>query len=81
MMPGMVDPQKMAEVQRVSQHINGKIEVNYAARTVTVELSSAIPEAVEIIPQLLEQFANSLAQQFSAIFAIKGEIIEIGKKS
>ena len=82
MIPGMgVDPQKIAEMQKVSQHIKGVIRVDYSINTATIQLSSAIPDAAALIPQLLEQFAGSLAQQLSSFFAIKGEIIEVNKPS
>lgn len=80
MLPGMgVDPQKMAVMQKVSQHINGVIRIDYAAKTVLLSFSSVDPEAVVLIPELLSQFSGALAQQLSAFFAIKGEIIEVNK--
>lgn len=80
MLPGMgVDPEKMAQMQAVSQHINGLIRVDYKAQSVTITMSSSQPEAVALIPELLSQLAGSLAQQFSSFFAIKGEIIEVNK--
>lgn len=80
--PGMgVDPEKMAQMQKTSQHINGKIRIDYKANAVTIELSSIVPEAAAIIPDLLDQFSGALAQQLSAFFAIKGEIIEVNKPS
>lgn len=78
-MPGMIDPQKLAEMQRVTQHIGGIIRVDYATKTMTVSLSSSVPEAATVIPSLLSQFADSLAQQFSTYLAIKGEIVEVNK--
>lgn len=78
-MQGMIDPQKLAEMQKTTQHISGIIRIDYAANTLTVRLSSLNPEAAAIIPSLLSQFADSLAQQFSAYLAIKGEIIEVNK--
>lgn len=80
MLPGMgVDPTKMAEMQKVSQHIIGKITVDYKVRTVTIQMSSSVPEAVALIPELLSQFSGALATQLSSFFAIKGEIVEINK--
>ena len=81
MFPGMVDPQKLAEMQTVSKYIYAKIRVDYAIRTVSVELSSSVPAAAELIPELLEQFAPALAQQFTTMFAIEGEITEANKPS
>lgn len=79
-LPGMgVDPAKMAEMQKVSQHINGKIRVDYADKTITIGLSSVMPEAAVLIPDMLSQFAGALATQLSSFFAIKGEIVEVNK--
>lgn len=74
-----VDPRQLADMQKVTQHINGVIRVDYATKTLTVSLSSSVPEAAAVIPGLLSQFADSLAQQFSAYLAIKGEIIEVNR--
>ncbi len=80
MIPGLgVDPAQMAEVQKVSKHILGKIKVDYAANTVTIGLSSDITEAAGIIPNILSQFAGALATQLSSFFAIRGEIVEVNK--
>ncbi len=79
MLPGMMDPQKLAEMQTVSKYIYAKIGVDYATSTVSVQLSSNVPAAVELIPELLEEFAPALAQQFATMFAIEGEIIETNK--
>jgi len=82
MFPGLgVDPQRIAEMQTVSKFIFAKIRVDYAVNTASVELSSAVPAAAALIPELLEQFAPSLAQQFATMFAIQGEIIEVNKPS
>lgn len=80
MFPGLgVDPAKVAEMQKVSRHIAGKIRIDYVAKTVTISLSSAVPESAALIPELLSQFAGALAQQLSSFFAIQGEIIEANK--
>lgn len=78
-MPGMIDPQKLADMQKVTRHISGIVRVDYAANTIMVSLSSPVPEAAAVIPSLLSQFADSLAQQFSTYLAIKGQIIEANK--
>lgn len=80
MLPGLgVDPAKMAAMQEVSKHITALIRVDYKEQTVNVCLSTSNEEANTIIPNLLSQFANSLAQQFSTMFAMKGEIVEVNK--
>lgn len=75
MMPG-IDPQRMAKVQAVSSRISGEITVSHSEGVVNLKLSSDDIEAQALIPNLVEQFSQALAQQLSAIFAIKGEIIE-----
>ena len=80
MLPGMgVDPQKMAVMQEVSKHIDGVIRIDYAAKSVTLTLTSVVPEATALLPDLVGQLGGALAQQLSAFFAIKGEIIEVNK--
>ena len=80
MLPGMgLDPVKMAAMQEISQHINGIIRIDYKEKSITLTLSSYKPEAVEIIPELVDQLGGALAQQLQAFFAIKGEIIEVNK--
>jgi len=79
MMPG-IDPQKLAQVQQVSQYINAEIVINYNDSTVTIKMASDNLQAVQMIPGLLSQFAGGLAVQLQSFFAIKGEIIEVGKK-
>lgn len=75
-----VDPAKLLEMQRVTKHISGIVRVDYATNTMTVSLSSPVPEAAAVIPSLLGQFADSLAVQFSTYLAIKGQIIEVNKQ-
>lgn len=80
MLPGMgVTPQQQAEMQKVSQHIKGEIRIDYTACTVNVKLTSNNADAVAIIPILVEQLGQALAQQLSAFFAITGEIVEVNK--
>lgn len=82
MLPGMgLDPVKMAAMQDVSQHIKGVITIDYEEKSVKLVLSSAVPEAAEIIPDLVDQLGGALAQQLTSFFAIKGEITEVNKPS
>jgi len=74
-----IDPKQLAQMQAVSKDIQGVINVDYKGGTVMVTLSSDVPEAKALVPQLLEQFSSALAQQLSSFFAIKGEIVETGK--
>ncbi len=74
-----VDPQKMAQMQKVSQYIRGAIEIDYKEHTVIIALASDNPEAQKLIPELIGQFGTALAQQLSSFFSIKGEIIEKNK--
>ena len=75
-----IDPKQMAAMQEVSKFIKGVIRVDYNDNTMQVAFSSDMQNAAALIPNLLEQFSTALATQLSSFFAIKGEIIEIGKK-
>ncbi len=75
-----LDPKQMAAMQEVSKFIKGVIRVDYNDNTMQVAFSSEMPNAAALIPNLLDQFSTALATQLSSFFAIKGEIIEIGKK-
>ena len=75
-----LDPKQMAAMQEVSKFISGVIRVNYNDNTMQIEFSSDLQNAQALIPNLLDQFSTALATQLSSFFAIKGEIIEIGKK-
>ncbi len=75
-----VNPQQLMEMQKVSKDIKGVIKINFKENTVQLFLSSDVPDAQALIPQLLEQFSGALAQQLSSFFAIKGELIETGKE-
>jgi len=78
--PGLgIDPAKVAEMQKISQYIDGVIRIDYSAKTVALTLSSVNPEASDILPELLSQLGGALATQLQAFFAIKGEIIEVSK--
>ena len=78
MIPGMgIDPGQMAEVQKVSKYISAEIEVNHKTNVITIKMASDNPDAAALIPNLLEQFANALAQQLNSIFAITGKIVII----
>jgi len=78
--PGMgVDPAKIAEMQKISQYIDGVIRIDYATKTVALTLSSVNPEASDILPDLLSQLGGALATQLQAFFAIRGEIVEVNK--
>lgn len=75
-----VDPQQLAAMQEVSQHITAEIRIEYKTKSVKITMASEDPAGVELIPQLLNQFAGALATQLSSFFAIKGEIVEVGKE-
>lgn len=81
MMPGLgIDPAKLLEVQNVSKYIRAVIRTNYKDKTVQLALSSEIPEAHALIPELLGQFSVALSQQLHGYFAIEGELVETGKE-
>lgn len=74
----MLDPAKLAELQRVTQHIKGTIRIDAGNRSVNLTLDTDHPEAINAIPAILSQFAEQLANQLSAYMKIEGEIIEVG---
>lgn len=76
---GGIDPRQLAQVQEVSKHIKAEIRADYKESTVQFSLSSEVPEAQALIPNLIEQFVSALSQQLSSVFAIKGEIVEVSK--
>lgn len=74
-----IDPKKLAEVQAVSKDIKGKIVVDFEENKIALHLLADTPEAQAMVHPLLNQFANALAQQLSAFFAIAGEIEQVGE--
>jgi len=77
MLPIGLDPQKLLEVQRITQFITGSIEVDAEAGKIELILTTDNPEAALVIPSLVSQFADQLATQLSSFFMIKGGIIEV----
>lgn len=75
-----INPEQLKKVQAVSQHISAVITANYNEQTVNLKLSADSPEAQGLVDNLIQQFADALAMQLSSFFAIKGELIDIGKK-
>lgn len=80
MLPG-IDPQQLQRVQSVSKNIKGSIRIDYKENTVLLEFKTDVDGAKQMIPNMMSQFADSLATQLSSFFAIQGEIIEINKTS
>lgn len=74
-----VNPAQLAKMQEVSRFIKAKVTVEYGKGSVTIQFNSDVPEAVALIPSLLDQFTSALASQLSAYFAIDGELIEKNK--
>ncbi len=74
-----VNPAQLAEMQKTSQFIKAKVVVDYEEGSVKIGFHSENPEAVALIPSLLDQFTSALASQLSAYFAIDGELIEKNK--
>lgn len=74
-----IDPKQMAEMQKVSGLITAKIVIDQNEPSVKLSMSSDNPQAIELIPGLISQFADALAMQLSSFFAIKGKITEIKK--
>ena len=75
-----LDPKQVAAMQEVSKFIKAIVRVDYNENMMQITFSSDMPSAQAILPNLLDQFSNALATQLSSFFAIKGEIVEIGKK-
>jgi len=79
MMPG-IDPQQLLEAQKMGKHVKAVIRTNYSDYTVHLTFSSEISGMDEFLRQLTGQLSDALAAQLSSFFAIKGEIIEVGKE-
>jgi len=75
-----IDPAQMAGMQKVSGLITAKIVIDHKEPSVKLTMSSDNPQAAELIPKLINQFADALAMQLSSFFAIRGKITEINKK-
>lgn len=76
-MMGSLDPQKMAQVQKVSGNIKGIIKVDYKEKSMTMTLATTDEDAQKLVNGLLEQMSEALATQLQAFFAINGEIREV----
>lgn len=69
-----IDPQKLARTQEVTRNITGIMTIR--GNTVLLELKSDDDAAKQAIPALLSSFAESLAEQLSTFFAIRGKIVK-----
>lgn len=74
-----IDPKQLAQFQELSKNITATITVNYRENSALLVMSTQDPKASQLIPKLLEQFAQGLAMQMSSFMAIQGEIVEVGK--
>lgn len=79
-MVGSIDPQKMAEVQQTSSKINAEIRILHKEHEIQLKLVPTSPESMNFVKTFLPQFAETMANQLSAFFSIKGEIIDVGKE-
>jgi len=75
-----IDPQKMKEVQQASSRINAEIRILHEDHEIRLKLTPTTPEALSFVKTFLPQFAQTMASQLSAFFAIRGEIIDVSKK-
>lgn len=75
-----VDPEQLRQAQIVGSKINCAVRIQYDKDTIQIMFHAVEPDAKTFIVRLLEQFGLSLAEQLSTFFAIKGEILETGKK-
>lgn len=78
-MTGSIDPKKMAEVQQTSSKINAEVRILHKEHEIHLKLTPTTPESVAFVKTFLPQFAETMANQLSAFFGIKGEIIDVGK--
>ena len=74
-----IDPEKMKEVQQTSSRINAEIRIMHEDHEIRLKMTPTTPEALKFVKTFLSQFAQTMASQLSAFFAIKGEIIDVGR--
>jgi len=75
-----IDPKKMAEVQQTSSRINAEIRILHKEHEIHLKLTPTTPESMSFVKGFLPQFAETMANQLNAFFAIKGEIVDVGKE-
>lgn len=76
---GNLDPQKMAEVQQVSGQINAELRIVHDEHEIRVKLIPTSPESLNFVKKFVPGFAETIAQQLSSFFNIRGEIIDVNK--
>lgn len=74
-----IDPQRMKEVQQTSGKINAEIRILHKEHEIHLKLTPTTPESLAFVKRFLPQFAETVANQLSAFFSIKGEIVDVGK--
>lgn len=74
-----VDPQELARAQEYGQHLHADIRVDYSAYTVEMKFTSDVSGLDQFIKEFLQQFSVGLANQLHSYFAVKGQIVEVGK--
>jgi len=71
-----VDPQVLAKAREAGKNIRARITIDHKSNSAVLELSTTDPSSASLIPTMLNQFAEGLATQLQAFFAITGEIVE-----
>jgi len=79
-MLGGMDPKKMAEVQQTSSKINAEVRILHKEHEIHLKLIPTDPGSLNFVSTFLPQFAETMANQLSSFFSIKGEIIDVGKE-
>lgn len=71
--------QALAQIQKVTGRLKGEIRVSKSkcSLELTVTAPERDDEAQESAQALVSQLANQMAMQLSAMFGLKGEIIDI----
>ena len=78
-MLGGMDPKKMAKVKQTSSKINAEVRILHKEHEIHLKLVPTNPESLNFVKTFLPQFAETMANQLSAFFSIRGEIIDVGK--
>lgn len=79
-MTSQLDPEKLAEVQKTSGQINAEMRILHKEHEIHLKLIPTSPESLNFVKTFLPQFAATMANQLSAFFSIRGEIIDVGKE-
>ena len=76
------NPEQMAAVKSVTQHIKAKVTVDYVKCAFTIDFGTdknTDPTVLKAKHQLMDSLTNQLATQMQQFFGITGSIKELGK--